>query len=114
MGLVARHLLNVNRPEKVPLQMAIAYSCLANVIQSPKRILYPRNFLPVANTEQQAMIDAFTAVLEDDLSVHAEKIDIKELWKAHTPEAASGKSLDEFLSKVSTGLQLCLYVADPT
>jgi hypothetical protein len=84
-------------------------SSFANVIQFPKRILYPSNFLPVANSEQQAMIDAFTAILEDYLAVQSEKIDIKELWKANTPEAADGKSLEEFLSKVSMVLQHALF-----
>jgi hypothetical protein len=59
----------------------------------------------VANSEQQAMIDAFTTILEDYLGVPSERIDIKELWKANTPEAAGGKSLEEFLSKASTVLQ---------
>jgi hypothetical protein len=112
MGLVARHLLDVTKPQKVPLERAPASSSFADTIQFPKRILYPSNFLPVANSEQQTIIDAFTTVLEDYLAVQSEKIDIKELWKANTPEAAGGKSLEEFLSKVSTALQHTFFIAD--
>ncbi|KAK1833473.1 amidase signature domain-containing protein [Podospora conica] len=63
------------------------------LIQWPIRILYPTEWLPVANEAQQRMTDAFLAALEDFLGIKHEKISLQEEWARTGPEMARHKTL---------------------
>ncbi|KAI0856904.1 putative amidase [Xylaria cubensis] len=65
--------------------------------QFPKRLLYPLDFFPQADADQQAMTEAFIAIVEKFLNVKRTPISITDTWASNPPEAAEGKTLQEYL-----------------
>ncbi|KAK0121858.1 hypothetical protein ONS95_010137 [Cadophora gregata] len=63
----------------------------------PRRLLYPLDFFPQADTEQQKMSDAFVKVVESFLGVMRTPISIADTWISNPPEEAGNKSLLEYL-----------------
>ncbi|KAK4204937.1 amidase signature domain protein [Triangularia verruculosa] len=63
--------------------------------QFPKRLLYPLNFFPQADTEQQAMTEEFITIVEEFIGVQRTPISITDIWASSPPEEAGGKPLLE-------------------
>ncbi|KAI1366286.1 putative amidase [Xylaria arbuscula] len=68
-----------------------------NSFNFPKRLLYPLDFFPQENTEQQAMTEAFIAIVEDYLGVKRTPISITDTWASNPPQEAGSKTLQEYL-----------------
>lgn len=67
----------------------------------PKRIIYPLDFFPHSDATQQAMVEDFITILERFLGTKRTEISIAERWEQFPPREAQGKSLEEYLAKVS-------------
>ncbi|KAI8715835.1 hypothetical protein NCS52_01092100 [Fusarium sp. LHS14.1] len=67
----------------------------------PTEILYPQDFFPMANSEQQVLVDRFVGDLEAYLGIKATKMSIAERWRQCPPDEADGKTIEEFLEKVA-------------
>jgi len=65
-----------------------------------QRLLYPLDFFPQADAEQEAMSEAFITVLENFLGVKRTPISIINTWESNPPEEARGRSLLEYLEMV--------------
>lgn len=75
---------------------------LADVpLKFPTRILYPLDFFPHSNNEHQRMVEEFIGVLESFLGTKRVEFSIADRWSQCPPDAAQGKSLKEYLPKVS-------------
>jgi hypothetical protein len=66
----------------------------------PKKILYPVDFFPHSNPNQQAMVEEFISILERFLGTKRIEFSFIDRWNQCPPEAAKGKSLKEYLAKV--------------
>ncbi|KAF2965298.1 hypothetical protein GQX73_g8269 [Xylaria multiplex] len=69
--------------------------------QMPKEILYPTDFFPMANSEQQKLVESFVSDLESYLGVNATPMSIAERWKECPPVEAAGKTIQEFIEKAA-------------
>ncbi|KAH7302922.1 hypothetical protein B0I35DRAFT_455416 [Stachybotrys elegans] len=67
----------------------------------PTEILYPEDFFPMENPEQQALVERFIGDLESAIGIKATKISISERWRVSPPQEAGGRSIQEFLDKVA-------------
>ncbi|KAF5530149.1 amidase signature domain-containing protein [Fusarium mexicanum] len=65
----------------------------------PSKILYPREFYPLANAEQQAMTEEFVKILEDFLGVKRTPFSFVEEWEKSPPQDAGGLSLLNYTEK---------------
>ncbi|KAI0198309.1 amidase signature domain-containing protein [Astrocystis sublimbata] len=65
----------------------------------PKEILYPTDFFPMADPQQQKLIERFISDLESYLGVNATHMSIADRWKECPPDEASGKTIQEFIDK---------------
>ncbi|KAG5755894.1 hypothetical protein H9Q70_001490 [Fusarium xylarioides] len=65
----------------------------------PSKILYPKEFYPLANTEQQAMTEEFVKTLEDFLGVKRTPFSFVEEWEKKPPKEAGGLPLLEYTEK---------------
>lgn len=74
----------------------------------PNRILYPTDWYPLANKEQQQMTEDFLAVLESALGVQHTKISLKEEWQRTAPEELRSKTLPEYMAKVHQFFVCCI------
>ncbi|KAI0199400.1 putative amidase [Astrocystis sublimbata] len=63
----------------------------------PKRLLYPLDFFPQPDAEQQAMSEEFIAIVEKFLGIKKTPISITDTWASNPPEEANGKTLQEYL-----------------
>ncbi|KAK0750252.1 amidase [Schizothecium vesticola] len=59
----------------------------------PTRLLYPTEWLPVANDAQQRMIDAFLAALESYLGLKHQMVSLQEEWAQTGPKTLRHKTL---------------------
>ncbi|CAG8981416.1 hypothetical protein HYALB_00013919 [Hymenoscyphus albidus] len=66
-------------------------------VEFPKRLLYPSDFFPLADPEQQKMNDAFITIVENYLGVKRTPISITDTWESNPPPEAGKKSLLEYL-----------------
>jgi hypothetical protein len=66
---------------------------IANRSKWPTTLLYPTEWLPVANEAQQCMIDAFLAALESYLGLKHQKISLQQLWAQTGPRTLRHKTL---------------------
>ena len=71
------------------------------IIHSPSVIIYPLDYLPMANAAQMKMLDAFAADLARISQVQPQKISIAGMWHRKPPKEANGKPLHDFLEDVS-------------
>lgn len=69
-------------------------------IQFPKRLLYPLDFFPQADADQQDMCEAFDTIVEEFLDVKRTPISIADTWASNPPQEAGMKSLQEYLEMV--------------
>lgn len=67
----------------------------------PWAVLWPTDFLLVANAEQMRAIGEFTAQLGEFLNVKPQMINLSELWEKSRPSQAKGKAMHEYLENVS-------------
>ncbi|KAI1365578.1 hypothetical protein F5Y08DRAFT_352689 [Xylaria arbuscula] len=67
----------------------------------PKEILYPTDFFPMANDEQQRLVERFVSDLESYLGVNVTRMSIAERWKNCPPAEAAGKTIQEFIDKAA-------------
>jgi hypothetical protein len=65
-----------------------------------KKLLYPTDWFPMKNPDQQKMVDHFVAAVEGVLDVKCTKISLEEEWSRSGPEHLRNKSLEQFLDKV--------------
>ncbi|KAF5561880.1 amidase signature domain-containing protein [Fusarium napiforme] len=65
----------------------------------PTKILYPKEFYPLANREQQAMTEEYVKILEDFLGVKRTPFSFVEEWEKNPPQAAGDLSLLEYTEK---------------
>lgn len=67
----------------------------------PSRAIYPLDFFPHSNPQHQAMFEDFIGILENFLGTKRIEIRLAERWAKCPPVESNGKSLKEYLSKVS-------------
>ncbi|KAF2818873.1 amidase signature enzyme [Ophiobolus disseminans] len=65
--------------------------------QFPKRLLYPSDFFPQADAEQQSMSDDFISIIEEFLGVKKTPISMTDTWASNPPSEAGAKTLQEYL-----------------
>ncbi|KAJ5116053.1 hypothetical protein N7456_000401 [Penicillium angulare] len=65
--------------------------------QRPTRILYPTDFYPMKNAQQQTMNEAFLHALESYLGVKHQKISLIEEWAKTGPAQGRETPLDEYM-----------------
>ena len=70
-------------------------------IQIPKKVLYNTDWFPTGNEDQQRMTDSFVEKLEAVLGITHTKISFSDEWARSRPEKSLGKSLKDYLAKVS-------------
>ncbi|PNS16062.1 hypothetical protein CAC42_4463 [Sphaceloma murrayae] len=61
----------------------------------PKRLLYPLDFPPQSDSEQQAMCEDFYTIVEDFLGVKRTPISIRDMWATKPPKEAGAKTLQD-------------------
>ncbi|KAL8793565.1 MAG: hypothetical protein Q9195_003827 [Heterodermia aff. obscurata] len=74
----------------------------------PSTILYPEDFFPHSNKNQQAMVDDFVTALEKFLGVKAVKFSLAERWRQCPPSEAGGRSITEYLAQSAMVVHLSL------
>lgn len=75
----------------------------------PTKILYPKEFYPLANAEQQALTDEFVKILEDFLGVKRTPFSFGKQWEKNPPHEAGGLPLLEYTEKVSLLIPLLVH-----
>lgn len=101
VGLYGRSLLD--------LEFIVEQSLRSSHLQAdvkkplPTRILYPKDFFPLANAEQQALYENFLQKLEAYLGVKRIEVNLAQLWADKPPSDsdAEGLKLQEYMKKVS-------------
>ncbi|KAK0511023.1 hypothetical protein JMJ35_006575 [Cladonia borealis] len=63
----------------------------------PTVIIYPLDYLPVANEKQQKMLETIVKDVADYCKIDVKNISFRDLWLESPPKEAAGKSLHEFL-----------------
>jgi hypothetical protein len=82
-------------------KILLLHSSLLTRDKFPTSIIYPSDYLPTVNQDQQAIIDLFVQDLEASLGLIHTKLSFKSLWDESPPEAAMGQGLEEFMKDVS-------------
>ena len=78
-------------------------SLLFLIIVKPTVIIYPLDYLPVADQEQQKMLEDIVQDVADYCEIkEVKEISFKDLWLESPPKEAAGKSLHDFLQDVSS------------
>ncbi|KAF2012805.1 amidase signature enzyme [Aaosphaeria arxii CBS 175.79] len=67
--------------------------------QTPTVIIYPTDCLPVANMEQQKMIQDLVEDLATTFKVAVKKVSFRDSWKANPPVEAEKRSMELYLEK---------------
>ena len=75
----------------------------------PTRIIYPTDFFPHSNARQQAMVEEFISVLETFLGIKRTEVSIVEAWNEAPPKEAEGRSIKDYLARVSLNCYAELY-----
>ncbi|KAF5255207.1 hypothetical protein FANTH_133 [Fusarium anthophilum] len=70
-----------------------------NFSEFPDKILYPKEFYPLANAEQQAMTEGYVKILEDFLGVQRTPFSFVEEWEKNPPQEAGGLPLQDYTEK---------------
>ncbi|KAL3419102.1 glutamyl-tRNA(Gln) amidotransferase [Phlyctema vagabunda] len=70
-----------------------------NAVELPTKILYPTDFFPHDDAQQQAIIERFLSVLENYLGKKRVSFNIAEEWAKDPPPEANSKSLSEYTEK---------------
>ena len=75
---------------------------LCLIFVQPTVIIYPLDYLPVANPEQQKMLESIMQDVAKQCEIPIKAISFKDSWLKSPPKDAAGKSLHDFLQDVST------------
>lgn len=67
----------------------------------PLRVVYPLDYMPVENKQQQAVINDFIFDLEKWAGVKHEKISFDDIWDKQPPQQACSMSLATYMKSVS-------------
>lgn len=70
----------------------------------PKKILYPTDFFPHSDSNQQAIVEEFISILENFLGVERTDFNLEDCWAKCPPAAAEGKPLRAYMEKVCSTL----------
>ncbi|CAI6341125.1 unnamed protein product [Periconia digitata] len=73
----------------------------------PTVIIYPTDYLPVANREQQTMIDQLIDDVAEAFSIPVKAVSFKQKWQESPPKDVEGESLEAYLHNV--GLNTFVY-----
>ncbi|RKL49535.1 hypothetical protein BFJ72_g994 [Fusarium proliferatum] len=65
----------------------------------PTKILYPKEFYPLANAEQQALTDEFVKILEEFLGVKRTPFSFVKEWEKNPPQGAGSLPLLKYTEK---------------
>ncbi|KAH6694856.1 putative amidase [Leptodontidium sp. MPI-SDFR-AT-0119] len=68
-------------------------------VEFPTKIIYPTDFFPHEDKEQQAMVESFVSILETFLGTKRVLIGISDLWDADPPIKAKGRKIKDYLEK---------------
>lgn len=71
-------------------------------LKLPPAILYPTDFFPQSDKQQQLLTDDFVTMLETYLDVKKIEFSISKRWDANPPHEAGGKSLADYTRKVNS------------
>jgi hypothetical protein len=66
----------------------------------PKTILYPKDYLPMTNAAQIAVIESFIRDLEVELGVKRTEVSVAEEWKKSRPVDVKEDGVAEYLKEV--------------
>lgn len=69
-------------------------------ILQPTRIIYPTDWYPLPNLNQQTMTMAFVKALENYLDIHVTELSILKEWARTSPEHLRNTSLIDYLGMV--------------
>lgn len=64
----------------------------------PRRIIYPTDFLPLPDPDQQELVEEFVGRLEGHLGVRHTKTSLAKLWQDRPP--AESDSMQSYMEKV--------------
>lgn len=73
----------------------------------PTKLIYPTDWLPTKDSEQMAMIEDFTGIVEKSLGVTRTEVSLSEEWALTAPEGLRAISIADYLRK--TGLWVNMY-----
>jgi hypothetical protein len=79
----------------------------------PAKILYPTEFFPHSNAQQQAMVDEYVSVLESFLGTKKTVFSLAERWSQCAPTEAEGLGLRDYLGSVSRTLEQRMILTQP-
>jgi hypothetical protein len=65
----------------------------------PYKILYPKEFYPLANAKQQALTEEFISILEDFLGTKRTPFSFADEWHKNPPKGARGMPLLKYTEK---------------
>ncbi|KAF2654218.1 amidase signature enzyme, partial [Lophiostoma macrostomum CBS 122681] len=65
----------------------------------PTVLIYPSDYLPVADMEQQGMIDAFNRQIAEAHHIPIRTVSFRDAWAKSPPEDAKGKDLRSYLER---------------
>lgn len=94
IGILGRQLQSIHH-------IAAATLDIQNGERYPSKILYPKDFFPHSNKNQQAMVEEFVRVLENFLGVKRTEFSFADRWDKCPPAAAKGKPIKEYLARVT-------------
>ena len=77
-------------------------SLLCLIFIKPTVIIYPLDYLPVANQKQQEMLETIIQDVAKHCEIPIKAVSFRNLWLKSPPEDAAGKTLDDFLQDVSS------------
>ncbi len=77
-------------------------SLLRLIFIKPTVIIYPLDYLPVANQKRQEMLETIIQDVAKHCEIPMKAISFKDLWLKSPPKDAAGKPLDDFLQDVSS------------
>lgn len=72
----------------------------AKRIKKPTGIIYPTDWFPAKNNQQQHMIDHFLDILANSTGVHVQRLSLESEWSRTGPESVRGMTLSKYLDMV--------------
>lgn len=69
---------------------------------SPKKLVYLKEFVPDLPQEQTDQIDQFVKDVEGFTGIKAERVSLEDVWASNPPEGAESKTLQEFMRDVGS------------
>lgn len=72
----------------------------AKKYQKPSCIIYPTDWLPMRNKQQQRMIDLFLEILTNSTGVQVQRLSLEAEWSRTGPEGVRDMTLSKYLDMV--------------